>query len=90
MIIIFGRLTFNAYICSIKMKQLKQNDMTTLRNTEKNLFASIVNEGDYGFTVYFGYRTESNGGYGGDNVTNRKNYKSEKMATKKANEFLNK
>ena len=42
MIIIFGRLTFNAYICSIKMKQLKQNDMTTLRNTEKNLFASIV------------------------------------------------
>ena len=62
--------------------------MTTLRNNGN--FATI-NKNSYGeFTVTFGYENEGrkNDAYGQTTVTNRKTYKSEKLATKKANEYL--
>jgi len=55
--------------------------MTTLRNSDK--FATIINKGDYGFTVNYGYRAANE-----DTCTGRKVYKTEKSAQKFAKTYL--
>lgn len=59
----------------------------TLRNNN-NEFATIINEGVYGFKVLFGYTTKSFEAYRNDTVTDRKAFKSEKTAISKAKKYL--
>ena len=56
--------------------------MITLRNSDK--FATIINKGDYGFTVNFGYTACKE-----DTCTGRKVFKTENAANKFANKYLN-
>jgi hypothetical protein len=63
--------------------------MKTLRNAQNGNFATIVNKGNYGFTVYFGYSHGTNDAYGNETCTAMKTYKSEKTANKKAQEYIN-
>ena len=59
----------------------------TLRN-KTNDFATIIKQAEKEFAVIFGYTTPSFEAYGNDTATNRKFFKSEKMAIKKAKEYL--
>lgn len=61
--------------------------MKTIRNNN-NDFATIVNNGNEGFTVHFGYTSPRNAAHVNDTVTDRKVYKTEKTAIRKANEYL--
>jgi hypothetical protein len=60
----------------------------TLRNDNRD-FAKIVKQGEKEFVVIFGYTTPSFEAYGNDTATQRKFFKSEKTAMKKAKEYLN-
>lgn len=62
--------------------------MTTFKNEKTNNIATVkVN--NYGeFQVYFGYDNGTNDAYGNQTWTGRKVYKNEKMAIKKAQEYV--
>lgn len=56
------------------------------RNTKNNNYAQIDKNSDGTFTVYVGYSVDSkkNDAYGRETITDRKTYKSEKLAITKA------
>lgn len=59
----------------------------TFKN-EKNRNIAIVSKDANSFLVYMGYDNETDDAYGNFTITNRKVYKSEKMAIKKAQEYV--
>lgn len=62
--------------------------MTELRNNINKNYALIVNNGPAEFVVHFGYFHGTSDAYGNETITNRKVYKTEKTALKKANEYI--
>lgn len=61
--------------------------MKTLQNNGN--FATIINKGEYGFLVQFGYTHNTNDAYGNETCVGIKNYKTEKSALKFANNYIN-
>lgn len=59
-----------------------------LSNKKTGKVAQVVYNGIYGFQVYFGYSNGTNDAYGNETWVDRKTYKSEKTANKKAEEYV--
>lgn len=57
------------------------------RNTTNGNYAKVINNNGE-FTVLLGYEVKSFEAYGNQTITNRKVYKSEKAAIKKAEQYV--
>lgn len=61
--------------------------MKEFRNTTNGNYASVTNK-DGEFVVLMGYEVKTFEAYGNQTITNRKVYKSEKTAIKKAEQYV--
>ena len=58
------------------------------RSTTNRNYAQIVKQSDGTFCVFIGYDNGTNNAYGNETIYDRKIYKSEKMAIKKAEKHI--
>lgn len=59
------------------------------RNTTNGNYARIIKQAEKEFILLMGYETKSFEAYGNETITNRKVFKSEKAAIKKAEQYVN-